>query len=331
MRHFVNFALLFTFVTLAVTGVMAFALPFSLTTTQVHIVAGLATLVFVGFHLASRIPYFRNQLAGNASVSISKGKLIALIAGAAVLFFFAGMAMPPVSWLVGLSYESRNRAAIVRTSTLSGFAAERPHHQLVSRVPEDAGSRGLSLHMSFREGLESPPSVAVWAETTTGTMIETLHLQQSIAYSDKPVWHGAKTPRNHILPLWRHRYTAVSGVGPDGKADGTSGATESHSYALDPYLVPGEDQKFILCVEINAPHDPNEVWTNESTGQPSLLYTAYIKVDEEEDYYLLELTGHGGGAEASGDTHYDLDNVTTAKELVDLLLAKLEPPVSDPG
>ena len=146
-----------------------------------------------------------------------------------------------------------------------------------------------------------------------------------LAYSDQPVWHDIKTARNHILPLWRHRYTMVSGIDPSGEVDGQTGATESHSFKLDPYLVPGEEQKFIVCVEINAPHDPNEAWSDETIGQPSLLYTAYIKVDEGQRYHILELTGHGGGAESSGNTQYDLEGFTSAKELADLFLVKLEP------
>lgn len=324
MRHVVNFGLLFAFVVLAATGVLAFTRPFSLTTTQIHIVAGLATLIFVLLHLASRIPYFRKQLSGSSAAAISKGKLATLILGAGAIFFLAGMALPPASWFVNLSYESRNRAEIVRSSSLSGFGEPSPYRKIVARVPEEKTSHGLSLHIGFQKDLETLPSIAVWAETTTGAMIETLYLQQSIAYSDKPVWHGSKTPRNHILPLWRHRYTLVSGINPDGEADGVSGATETHRFALDPYLVPEEGNKFILCVEVNAPHDPNESWIDETIGQPSLLYTALIKVDEGQRYYILELTGHGGGAEASGDTHYDLEGITSAKQLIDVLLAKIE-------
>ena len=326
MRHVVNFGLLFAFVVLAVTGVLAFARPFSLSTTQVHIVAGLATLVLVGMHLASRLPYFRKQVAGKSPGNVSKATLAGLAMAMAVLVILAVLALPPVSWLVDQSYESRNRQVIVRTSSLAGFDEPSPQKKLVNRVPEDASSLGLSLHLQFQDDLEVLPSVAVWAETTTGTMIETLYLQQSVAYSDRPVWHGAKTPRNHILPLWRHRYTAISGIGPDGKVDGVTGATETHRFALDPYLVSGEENKIILCVEVNAPHDPNDAWPEERIGQPSLLYTAYLKIDEEARYYLLELTGHGGGAEASGDIHYDLDEITSAKGLLDLGLVKLEDP-----
>lgn len=318
MRHIVNFGLLFAFIALAITGVMAFTLPFSLSTTQVHIAAGLATIVLVLLHLGSRVPYFKNQTKS------SRLRLIGIASVAAVLIFLAGNALPPVSWLVNQSYETRNRAHIVRSSSLTGFGEPSRTQKLVHRIPNASNSKSLSLYLSFPKEMETLPAVAVWAETTAGTMIETLYLQQSLAYSDQPVWAGDKTPRNHILPIWRHRYTMVSGINPDGDTDIVSGSTESHSYALDPYLIPGEGQKFILTVEINAPADPNETWTDEKLGQPSLIYTAYIKLDEEQNYYLLELTGHGGGAESSGNIQYDLDGFTTAKDLADLFLVKIE-------
>ncbi|MCP4509801.1 MAG: hypothetical protein GY826_25790 [Fuerstiella sp.] len=154
-------------------------------------------------------------------------------------------------------------------------------------------------------------------------MIETLYLERELAFADTVDWHGALTRRNHILPIWRNRYTAISGIGPDGKVDAVSGATDTHSFALDRYLVPGRDNDFIVCVEVNVPADPSDNWPDPQIGQPSLLYTAYIKVDKAERYAILELTGHGGGAENNGNVRYDFDGITTAKDLVDLLLVKL--------
>ncbi|MCP4885240.1 MAG: hypothetical protein GY904_01295 [Planctomycetaceae bacterium] len=49
-----------------------------------------------------------------------------------------------------------------------------------------------------------------------------------------------------------------------------------------------------------------------------------IKLDKSERYAILELTGHGGGAENNGNIQYDLGDITTAKDLVDLLLVKLD-------
>lgn len=169
------------------------------------------------------------------------------------------------------------------------------------------------------------PSIAVWAESTTGSMIETLFLEQSLAYSEVPLWEDYKTQRSHILPLWRHRYTLLSGIKPSGEVDAVSGATESHQFALDPYFEKGKGNEFILCVEINAPEDITEKFSDPILGQPSLLYTSLIDVDREDPYYLFELTGHGGGDPLeTGNVQYDLDLIDTAKEMKDLFLAKLE-------
>ena len=57
MRHVVNFGLLFAFVALSETGIMAFVLPFSTTTSHVHIVAGMSMIVLVVLHMAGPVSY----------------------------------------------------------------------------------------------------------------------------------------------------------------------------------------------------------------------------------------------------------------------------------
>ena len=94
---------------------------------------------------------------------------------------------------------------------------------------------------------------------------------------------------------------------------------------LGEYLDLKEAKNFVLCVEVNIPADPNDTYPDPHIGQPSLLYTAYIELDSPQPYALLELTGHGAGSEKNGAIQYDLENVTSAKQIVDLLLAKTEP------
>jgi len=323
MRHVVNIGLLFTFLALAITGVMAFVLPFSITTTRVHIVAGVTTTLLVIGHVIGRVPYFKKQLTKEGA-NISRGKLAVLILAWGGIVATAITALPPSTWLMDQGYETRHRREIVRASSLIGFGEPTSHSKLIARQTKGTNSQHLSLYLGFRKHLERPPAVAVWAETTAGTLIETLYLPPELTYADKVKWQGMLTQRNHLLPIWRNRYTAVSGIDGDGKVDAVTGATDTHSFALDKYLVPGEGQKFILCVEVNVPADPNERFPDEKMGQPALLYTAYIKLDDAKRHYILELTAHGGGAEQNGNLQYDLEGFTTAKELVDLLLAKIE-------
>jgi hypothetical protein len=242
-----------------------------------------------------------------------------------VLLATAVAGWSPIELLIAQGYEARHRAEIVRASPQAGFLDPHSHTRLVARIPGTDAGVAISLTIGFSEDIESPPSVAVWAESSTGAMIETLYLDQELAYSDTPNWGGRPTPRHQILPLWRHRYTLVSGIDPHGEVDTFTAATPTHSFTLDDYLVLGEEDSFVLCVEVNMPADPNERYPDPHIGQPSLLYTAYIEPAASQPYALLELTGHGGEAEKSGAIHYDLDGFTTARHLIDLLLVKVKP------
>jgi uncharacterized protein YhhL (DUF1145 family) len=325
MRHLVNFGLLFSFSALSVTGVLAYLRPFSITVTQIHIIAGFVTLVLVLMHLLARLPYFKNR--------ISKGKQGATLRLQVILFgsvfgflvYGSVSSMPPASWLIDNSYEHRNSTQIVRSSSLVGFEDPAPHRKWIVRQSQDDNGSGLSIYLSFQEELNLMPSIAVWAESTTGSMIETLFLEQSLAYSEVPLWEDYKTQRSHILPLWRHRYTLLSGIKPSGEVDAVSGATESHQFALDPYFEKGKGNEFILCVEINAPGDISESFDDPVLGEPSLLYTCLIEVDRGDPYYLFDITGHGGGdAMKTGNIQYDLEIIEDAKKMKDLFIAKIE-------
>jgi hypothetical protein len=325
MRHLVNFGLLFSFTALAVTGVLAYLRPFSITVTQIHIIAGFVTLVLVIMHMLARLPYFKNRISkGRQGASL---RLQVILFGAVFGFLVYGSvsSIPPASWLIENSYEHRNSSEIVRSSTLVGFEDQAPHRKWIVRESQAKNGSGLSIYLSFQKDLNPMPSIAVWVESTTGSMIETIFLEQSLAYSEVPLWENYKTQRSHILPLWRHRYTLLSGITPSGEVDAVSGATESHRFALDPYIEKGKGNEFVLCVEINAPKDFSDNFPDPLLGQPSLLYTCLVEVDSEQSYYLFELTGHGGGdAMETGNVQYDLEIIGSAKQMKDLFLVKIE-------
>lgn len=320
IRHLVNFGLLFAFIGLIVTGVMAFALPFSITTTRVHIIFGALTLLLVVAHLFSRTRYFSGKLKGKGS---ARGMVAGVLLGVGLVAVAAVAGWWPTDAAIALGYESRNRSAIVRESSAAGFLDEGSTRWIV-REPKEPGLPSLALAIRFPPDAATSPAVAAWVESTTGTMIETLYLEQDLKYSEQVEWQGVKTERHKLLPIWRHRYTMVSGVEPSGELDLYSAATQTHSFQLEKTLK--EEEDFVVCVEVNAVRDPNEAWPDEELGQPSLLYTAYFEPAAGGGYALLELTAHGGGAEQGGTLEYDLDGIDTATGLLDLLLAKLGMP-----
>lgn len=320
LRHWVNFGLLFSFLTLMASGVLAYLQPFSLVTTRVHVVFGLLTALLVALHLISRMPYFASKLVIEKSRRMIAAIAITWVALLAIAWWGTWPAKP----LMAASYESRHKLEIVRQSPLAGMVSPDNNTRLVARQPGADADTAISLLVRFSDSKQAPPAIAVWAETSTGSMIETLYLDPKLAFSEQVEWHGIQTQRHQLLPIWRHKYTLVSGVDPLGEVDAFTAATPSHAFTLDQYLKSGKEGNFVICVEVNAVGDANATFPDPSIGQPSLLYTAYVEPNGESAYRLLELTAHGGGAANSGTLKYDFDGIDSAKQLVDLLLLHVQ-------
>lgn len=321
LRHWVNFGLLFSFLTLALSGLLAYLQPFSIVTTRVHMVFGGLTLLLVGLHLASRIPYFKAQTLGRKA---SYPLLMVITLSWVVLLAASLWGYWPAKPLMQGSYESRHRRAIVRPSPLAGLAELDGGQRLVARKPGQGADTMVSLLLRFGDEAKTPPAIAVWAETTNGSMIETLYLDEELAYGENVTWKGKELKRHHLLPIWRHRHTLVSGLDPKGQIDAYTAATPEHAFTLDQYLDSGKEGRFVICVEVNSLGDANEAFDDELLGQPSLLYTAYVDASEGPKYQLLELTAHGGEAIESGTLNYDFDGIGSARQLIDLLLLRAE-------
>ena len=153
MRHLVNFGLLFSFTALAVTGVLAYLRPFSITVTQIHIIAGFVTLILVLMHMLARLPYFKNRMTrGRQGASL---RLQVILFGTVFGFLVYGSvsSIPPASWLIDNSYEHRNSSQIVRSSRLVGFEEPAPHRKWIVRESQDDNGSGLSIYLSFQEKL----------------------------------------------------------------------------------------------------------------------------------------------------------------------------------
>ena len=308
MRHWVNFGLLFCFLTLAATGVMSYVLPFKIETARVHMVFGAATVVLVGLHLGGRVAYFRTNLSGRTKIGKRLGVVMAGFGALLAVSIHGGW---PAGAVVAGSYEARKRAAIVRGSPVAGFL-EAEGARFVARSEGGADAR-VGLLIKLQEGLNAAPALAVWAETTTGAMIETLYLDERLAFSEEVKWGGATVGRHQVLPIWRHRHTMVSGIDPTGEVDAFTAATPTHTFSLDDYLKLGEAREFVICLEARS-----------ADGGPSVLWTTYVDLGDGKKDALLELTGHGGGAEDDGAVRYDLERLDGERNLIDLALVRVE-------
>jgi len=334
IRHIANLGLLLSFVTLAVTGVMSFVLPFSITTARVHIVFGGLTGVLVLLHLATRLRYFTRIAKQSVTLKAKTKPQVPRWLVASIVVVWAGLlwvsfnGRQPATGLIALGFEARHKAEIFRAAPQTVYEQVADTNRIVSLSPQ-TGELVVDVQIEYRQPMDQQPAAAVWAETSRGRMIQTLFVDSALAYADEPVWHGRATPRHHILPIWRHGYTAINGIDPAGEADALTAATPMHSFSIENSLAT-EEGYFVICLEINAPADANAHYTDEHLGQPSVLYqTDRINLDDEQAYYLMYRTAHGGNALDSGERSYNFDGFTTGDDLIEKVLVHVVRPARD--
>ena len=353
MKHYVNFALLFAFVILVASALLRFFEPFSLATTRIHILFGAFVLLLVGLHLSSRMGYFSRRLKGVKAASgeqLSSKRLVVLpLITCAYLLAACFLNWWPVPHLIALGYEARNRATIFRPESGTAIRPLEKFTQLKRRTDQEASVFiEIEWGPTYDPVAEFPtpftgvrPQIAIWSESSVGALIETFFVSEESAFSESFKWAGNERRRVDILPIWRHQFTLASGIEPDGDIDAYSGATPEHSFSIANNL--HEDPNgFYISVEANVPSDTNEFYHSKQAeteagytlpgiGQPSVFYSAYIYPESPQKYYLMEFVGHGGSSsQQSGEVYYDSSQLTTARNLIEKILVRVErPPASE--
>lgn len=299
-----HLCMLLNFIALVVTGVMRFTQPFSIAVTRVHMLCGFAITLLVAFHIIGRLRQMKSMVkSGNGNHYSS---LIISLVLTGLYWSAAWFAWPGAKQVVDLSYESRHRKEIFRAKE-NIISSENEAATYVFKLTSEQAS--LSVEIDWTKlGIDSETDVAIWVETKSGAMIETFFLSNGLKYSEKLSHKEGEPRRGDILPVWRNRYTAICGIDPEGKLDALSGPTKNHKFDLNNNL--SSSESFSVFVEINAAGD----------DQPSVIYAALIEPESNNPYTLLTLLGTGKDAKLSGAIHYELDDITTAKQIVEKIL-----------
>lgn len=180
VRHVANLGLLLAFTTLAVTGVMSFVLPFSITTARVHIVFGLVTLVLVGMHLATRVSYFTRIAKQSVDFKTKKKPQVSRWVVASIAIVWAGLlwtsfyGTTPASNLIATGYEARRTAEIFRAAPQTAYKKIGPSVRVAS-LSAESGQVVIDVDVEYREDFDQQPVAAIWAQTTgvPGRLIST--------------------------------------------------------------------------------------------------------------------------------------------------------------
>jgi len=147
--------------------------------------------------------------------------------------------------------------------------------------------------------------------------------------------------RPESLPVFLHKNRSLSeskSLIPDGEdviVDSFSGATMTQSFLLTSTLKDETMRPFKVRLEINNSFDFNDYYSSDRfpddpvysgngySAQPSLVYEAIVENDENTTVFPMKLIGRGHHSGQDGEIYTDLENMTTALELIDRILIEV--------
>lgn len=293
-RRAVSLFTALTFLVLAVTGVIAFILPFSIGIIGLHSLMGFVFVGLIGLHVFNNsrplISYLRSRMLW-ASIGVT--------AALALLFWWQPA---PVRVVLGWSGNL-------------GPALERFEMREDGMTFDYSPSPDYKMRLVVKTGLsyqtEPPPQVAIWLQNQGGYHIKTL--LEPVDAKEVPYW-GFKHAG------WEEAKREAEEL---GEVDAITQPTPNGSFDPADYILPGDSadpMPYQLVLEINQPGD----------GQASLVYIVEIDNSLPRTFQLLDLRGFprredddDDGEEAWGLYYID-ESFGSALDLIDSALLTIE-------
>ncbi|NMP31745.1 DUF4405 domain-containing protein [Thalassotalea sp. M1531] len=147
--------------------------------------------------------------------------------------------------------------------------------------------------------------------------------------------------RPESLPVFLHQLGMKAANGyfvPTGDSltvDGYSGATMTDNFIYHAQLPSKLSGEYRVRLELNNSFDFNDYYSSDRfpddevysgdgfSAQPSVVYQAVIDFDQPEQLLKMELIGRGHHSGRDGKIYGDIDNLTTALELVDRAIVSI--------
>jgi hypothetical protein len=291
-RPFVTLLTAFTFLVLAITGVLAFLRAFSLQIVGLHALMGFVFIALVGFHVFNNIVPLKTYL---------RTKILWITLAISATLSVAIWQQPqPVKALLGFSANigpALDRFELSEDG-LSYDYSPAPHYKMA-----------LSVKAAQGYDMDNPPDIAIWLENQGAFHIKTLRVPDTDHEAELPYWHFKRRgweKAKQDVEIAREEVDAVSEATPNGSFDPAD------------YILPADPNNpmpYSLLIEINQPGDE----------QPSLVYSVEIDNLWPTTYQVLEIVGYPkreddeDGKEA-WSLYYVDDSISTALDLIDSAL-----------
>ena len=297
-RSFVSLLIALSFVVLAVTGILAFALPFSLQIVGLHALMGFVFIGIIALHVVNNYHHLSRYLKTRVL-----WVTVVITVGLTGLFLWQPK---PIRNILTLS---QNLGPV-----MDGFEVQNDgliyHYR-----PSTNYKMTLNLRAGETFDVMAPPHVAIWLENASFYHIKTLREPDdpTVGRAALPYWDFKRCG-------WEAAKRQMETDGLDSKlppeVDGVSGATQNSSFDPADYILPADPDNpmpYRLLIEIDQPND----------NQPSLVYSVEIDNSTPKAFQLLDLVGFPKqeANDADGKEVWALyfvdDQFSSALELVD--------------
>lgn len=301
-RSFVSLLIALSFLVLAVTGILAFARPFSIQVVGLHALTGFVFVGLIALHVFNNQGHLKRYLR-----SRTFWMTLGIVSGLTAIFLWQPA---PVRAVLGLSQNlgpSLDRFEMTDDG-LTFHYVPAPHYRMELKVKAGA---------AFDPG--NPPPVAIWLENASFYHIKTLHepgdSRAALPYWDFKVrgWEKAKREADQSGKV----------LAEELDVDAVSAPTRNSSFDPADYILPadpGNPMPYRLLIEIDQPEDK----------QPSLVYAVEIDNADPRTFQLLDLVGYPKREEDDEDgkevwaLYYVDENFDSALELIDSALLTIE-------
>lgn len=338
-RSWVSINLVGALTGMVITGVMSYGFAYSELVAGIHTWFGITFIFLMVFHLRNNIKTifsFISQSKGKRFVTIS-------ITISLLIVFGVMLSLPPFSNVLEIGKNLRKSITV----------EEGTFQTLTTNI----GEEGLPIEIELRKGAHyeseaqplflgltytAVPQVAFWLEDLSGKYISTIYVTQKISngsfVATDDVFNTVSRPES--LPYWAHQ----RGVNYEGGSlmpnadntdlDGMTGATPLGNYDIRS-KVNSELRQFKVMMEINRSYDFNDFYTKDkypddvvysgsgSSGQPSVIYSASINLDNNKQVYLMRPIGHGHYSGVDGTLYEDMTGIDTALQLVKRVVVQI--------
>lgn len=308
-RQTISLLIAMLFVTLAVTGIMGFFLPFDLLTVSVHSLTGFVFITAIAFHIKNNFRQIRNYFSTRTALV-----LLLFVTGFIAIILYQPA---PIKAILSLSRNKGPELVLdhfeIQGDRMTYNYAPAPHYQMQ-----------LDLKGGPAFNPDHPPYIAIWIENKSGYHIKSLYHSEQAGYEKLlPYWHHkrAKYIENKLINEKKQNDTESDDL------DALSSATDNYSFDPKDYIVPEDPAKespYRVVIEINMPSDANEHYED----QPSLVYRVEVDNKDPRSYQVLEIVGFPKSEIVDGETEWELyyadETITTARDLYDSALLQID-------